>query len=111
MHHALCNIIEPIFEKTFIHDSYANRKGKGTLAAIKRLDQFKRKVSKNRKQKSWFTDTQLKGYCLKADIKHYFEEINHNTLLKIIKRKIKCNKTLWLIKKILSNHEGGGGAS
>jgi retron-type reverse transcriptase len=38
VHHALCNIIEPIFDKSFIHDSYANRKGKGTLGAIKRFD-------------------------------------------------------------------------
>ena len=37
VHHALCNIIEPIFEKTFIDDSYANRKGKGTLKAIQRF--------------------------------------------------------------------------
>ena len=46
VHHALCNIIELIFEKIFIYDSYANRKGKGTLKAIQRFDYFKRKVSK-----------------------------------------------------------------
>jgi retron-type reverse transcriptase len=38
VHHALCNIIEPIFEKSFIYDSYANRKGKGTLKALERFD-------------------------------------------------------------------------
>ena len=43
VHHAVCNIIEPIFEKGFIYDSYANRKGKGTLKAIERFDYFKRK--------------------------------------------------------------------
>jgi len=42
VHHALCNIIEPIFDKTFIYDSCANRKGKGNLFAIKRFDKFKR---------------------------------------------------------------------
>jgi len=47
VHHAICNIIEPIFDKAFIYDSYANRKGKGTLKAIQRFDQFKRKVSRN----------------------------------------------------------------
>ena len=35
VHHALCNIIEPIFEKTFIYDSYANRKDKGAHAALR----------------------------------------------------------------------------
>ncbi len=43
VHHALCNTIEPILEKSFIHDSYANRKGKGTLSALQRFDQFKKK--------------------------------------------------------------------
>jgi len=47
VHHALVNLIEPIFEKTFIYDSYANRKGKGTLKAIKRFDEFKRIISQN----------------------------------------------------------------
>lgn len=47
IHHAICNVIEPVFDKRFIHDSFANRIGKGTLNAIKRFDVFKRKVSKN----------------------------------------------------------------
>lgn len=46
VHHALCNIIEPIFDKKFIYDSYANRVGKGTLKALERFDYFKRKVLK-----------------------------------------------------------------
>lgn len=48
VHHALCNIIEPLFDRTFIHDSYASRKGKGTHAALRRFDEFKRKVSLQR---------------------------------------------------------------
>ncbi|MDP3989710.1 MAG: reverse transcriptase [archaeon] len=44
VHHALCNIIEPFFEKVFIYDSYANRKGKGTLKAIERFEDFYRKL-------------------------------------------------------------------
>ena len=99
VHHALCNIIEPIFQKTFIHDSCANQKRKGNLFAIKRFDKFKRKVTKNGKQKGWFNNNQVKGYCLKADIKHYFEEVSVNILLNIIKRKIKDRKIIWLIKK------------
>ena len=108
VHHALCNIIEPIFDKTFIYDSYANRKRKGTLAALERFDEFKRKVSRNGKLNGWFNNNQVKGYCLKADIKHYFEEVDREILLKTIEKKIKCNKTIWLIKKILENYEVGG---
>ena len=47
VHHAIHNVIEPIFDKTFIYDTYANRIGKGTFKAIERFDQFKRKVSAN----------------------------------------------------------------
>ena len=101
IHHALINIIEPIYEKTFIYDSYANRKTKGTLATLKRFDYFKRKVSRNGKTKGWFNNNQIKGYCLKADIRHYFEEIDHKILLDIIKRKIKCRKTMWLIGQMV----------
>ena len=100
VHHALCNIIEPIFDKTFIYDSCANRKGKGNLFAIKRFYLFMQKVSRNGKINGWFNNNQIKGYCLKADIKHYFQEINHKVLLNIIQRKIKCEKTIWLLKRI-----------
>jgi len=93
VHHALCNLIVPDFEKSFIYDSHANQIGKGTLKAIKRFDKFKRKVSKNNTRKC---------FVLKADIKHYFEEIDHQILINIIKRKIKDKKVIWLIKQILS---------
>src|SRR3989344_405068 len=107
VHHAICNVIDEIFDKTFIFDSYANRKGKGSLAALQRFDFFKRKVSRNGKQNGWFNKNQVKGYVLKADIKHYFPTVNHNILLNIIQKKIKCQKTIDLIKKILSNYGGG----
>lgn len=45
VHHALCNIIEPIFDKGFIYDSYACRKEKGTHKAIKRLEKFLQSAS------------------------------------------------------------------
>ncbi len=47
VHHALCNVIELIFDKNFIYDSFANRKGKGTHAAILRFEDFMRKVTRN----------------------------------------------------------------
>jgi len=42
-HHALCNVIEPIFERSFIFDSYANRVGKGTHRALERCQEFARR--------------------------------------------------------------------
>src|SRR3989344_8415249 len=68
VHHAIVNILEPIFQKRFIYDSCANQKNKGTIFAIKRFESFQRKVTNN------LTSS---GYCLKADIKHYFQEVDH----------------------------------
>ena len=72
VHHALVNVLEPIFDKTFIYDSCANRKGKGNLMALQRFDYFRRKVSRNGLvAKNTFKDANyVTGYCLKADIKH-----------------------------------------
>jgi len=103
VHHALVRVIEPIFDKGFIYDSCANRKGKGNLFALKRFDKFKRKVTENGKTKGLFNNNLVKGYCLKADIRHYFQEVNHSILLKIISRKIKDEKVIWLIRQILEN--------
>ena len=95
VHHAICNVIEPIFEKRFIYDSFANRKRKGSLKALDRFDNFKRKVSKNNTGKC---------YVLKADVKHYFDEVNHNVLINILRKKIADEKLICLIWKVLNNH-------
>ncbi|MBN1479308.1 group II intron reverse transcriptase domain-containing protein [candidate division KSB1 bacterium] len=87
VHHALYNVIEPIFENIFIYDSYANRKGKGTHKAILRYQEFCRK---NR-------------YVLKCDIQKYFPSIDFDILKTEIRRKISCQKTLWLIDTIIDH--------
>ncbi|MDD5649481.1 MAG: reverse transcriptase domain-containing protein [Candidatus Nanoarchaeia archaeon] len=94
VHHALCNLIEPIFKKMFIYDSCANQIGKGNLFAIKRFDLFKRKITKNNTKNA---------FCLKSDIKHYFQEVNNSILIKIIERKIADKQVINLIKLILKN--------
>jgi len=96
VHHALYNIIEPLFDKTFIYDSYANRKGKGALKAVKRFDYFKKKASKNNSRNC---------FVLKADIKHYFDNVDHNILINLIQKRVKDERVIWLIKKILKNHK------
>jgi RNA-directed DNA polymerase len=87
VHHAVVNILEPIFEKTFIYDSYATRKNKGTHKAILRAQKF---IKSNK----WF---------LKTDIKKYFASINQIILMNLIERKIKDQKLLSLINQIISN--------
>ncbi|MBW3018598.1 reverse transcriptase/maturase family protein [Candidatus Woesearchaeota archaeon] len=95
VHHALINILQPIFEPRFICDSYASRKLKGTLPAIKRFYQFLRKTTKN---------STRHAFVLKADIKHYFQTVDHTILLEIIRKRIKDENTIWLIKTILDNN-------
>ena len=101
VHHAIVNVLEPIYNKIFIYDSCANRKGKGNLFALKRFYSFIRKVSENGRVKGIFSRNQVKGYCLKADIKHYFEEVDYEILLKIVDRKIKDEKVMWLLKRVI----------
>ncbi len=92
IHHAVCNIIEPIFDKGFIYDSYACRNEKGTHRAIKKLESI---------LKSMRDKNSSEIYCLQCDISKYFKSIDHNILLKIIKNKIKDEKTIWLIEEII----------
>lgn len=71
VHHLIYNYIAPIFEKSFINDSYSCRKGKGTHYGIKRVDHFIRSCSLN-----YTRDC----YILKLDIKGYFMSINRTKL-------------------------------
>lgn len=87
VHHAIVNILEPLYEKIFIHDSYATRKGKGTHLAIKRAQVFLRR-------RRWF---------LKADIEKYFESVDHDILLALLGRKIKDRCMLGLLQAIIRN--------
>lgn len=105
VHHALCIILEPIFELRFIADSYANRKGKGTLAAVLKFDDYKRKISGNGKLLPYAKDNNcVFGYVLKADVKKYFDSVDHEVLMQVIGRRIHDEQVLLLVKTILDNH-------
>ena len=106
VHHALCNLIEPIIERTFIYDSFANRKKKGVHVGLERFDEFKRSVSQNGSLvKSAKDGNMVVGYALKADIRHYFQTVDNEILTRIISKRIKDEKTIWLIRTILANHD------
>ena len=87
VHHAIVNVLELIYERRFIYDSYATRKGKGTLAAIRRAQSFLRESR----------------YYIKLDISKYFASIDRNTLLEVLKRQLKDNRLLELITRIVWN--------
>ncbi|MAG20028.1 hypothetical protein CL618_01180 [archaeon] len=73
---------------------------------MQRFDKFKRKISNNGKlTNNPYTNNSVQGYLLKADIKHYFKTVNHDVLLKILKRRIKDKQVIQLTKLILENFE------
>jgi hypothetical protein len=87
VHHASCNILEPLFEKGFIFDNYACRNLKGAWKAILRLQSFINKLTVS----GGGGGGRLEGkkiYCLKCDISKYFDNIDHGVLKKIIRKKI-----------------------
>lgn len=87
VHHALCNIIEPLFERGFIHDTYANRKYKGTHKAVDRFQSYLRKYR----------------FVLKCDIRKYFPSIDHDILYTAITRRIADPDVLRLVRTIIEN--------
>lgn len=91
VHHALVAVIEPLFERGFIFDSYACRVGKGTHAGADRVTEFLRRA-----QGQWG-----RVYCLKADVRQYFASIHHGILKKLIRKRVACESTLWLIDTII----------
>lgn len=64
-----------------------------------------RKVTRNGELvKNAIDNNKVVGYVLKADIRHYFDTVDHEVLIKIICKKIGDNKVLWLVRRILENH-------
>ncbi|MES9905938.1 MAG: reverse transcriptase domain-containing protein [Sedimenticola sp.] len=90
VHHAVCNIIEPLFERAFISDSYANRPGKGTHKAIDRFQQFAKRYH----------------YVLRGDIVQHFASIDHEILLQRLTRRIDDPLLIQLIERIINSGQG-----
>ncbi len=78
MHHWLVPQLEAIYEPTFIADSYANRRGKGTHAAVKRLQGYVRQVAIG----------QGGGYFLQLDVHNFFNQIHRPTLWALLKKRM-----------------------
>lgn len=89
VHHALVNVIQPIYERKFIHDTYANRVGKGTHRALDRCTQYLRRFR----------------YVLPMDVRQYFPSIDHEILLNILAQTIVDERVLDLCKVIITSGE------
>ena len=85
VHHAVCGVLEPRFEHLFIHDSYACRRGKGTLRAVRRAQAMCRRH----------------GLFLKLDVRSYFHSVDHDVLVRFLQRRIKDARLLALLESVV----------
>ncbi|MBC8328929.1 MAG: group II intron reverse transcriptase domain-containing protein [Planctomycetes bacterium] len=85
VHQAVVQVIEPLFEPSFIHDSYACRRGRGTHRALRRV--------------SLWAGTY--PWCLKLDVEKYFPSVDHDICLELAARKLHCPPTLEILRRIL----------
>ncbi|MCR6700893.1 MAG: reverse transcriptase domain-containing protein [Dokdonella sp.] len=79
VHHWLVPHLEAIYERIFIADSYSNRRGKGTLAAVKRVHAFARQVRSG----------QGRGWYLQLDIHNFFPSIHRPTLYGLLRKRMR----------------------
>lgn len=93
MHHCIMNILEPIWIRVLIRDTYSSLKGRGIHDGVKRL-------------KKALKDKENTKYCLKMDVRKFYPSINHNILKFIIRKKIKDPDLLWLLDKIIDSANG-----
>ncbi len=98
LQHAVVGIIEPVFESIFIKDSFACRKGKGTHAGADRAQQMIRAVKREYGV----------VYALKCDIAKYFQNIDHNILIKLLKNKIADERMIKLLSGIIRSFGSNG---
>jgi len=102
VHHAIYHILYPLFDTSFIFDSYSCRLDKGTHRSVKRLEKFTRIVSQNYTKPC---------FALKCDIKKFFDSVDHEILFQLIKKKITDIKTLNLIWQIISSYNSNSSPS
>lgn len=100
IHQLIFDYIRPIFEKSFIFDSYSSRAGKGAHKAVKRFRLFCRKVSRDNTRPCW---------VLKCDIKKFFDSIDHKVLFSLIEKKITDKRIKGLIYRIIKSFETAPG--
>ena len=82
------NVCEPVFERAAVFDSYACRRGKGQLAAVRRAASFARRY----------------GWFLKMDVRKYFDSVDHSILMALLRRKFKDATVLGLFDQVLASY-------
>lgn len=94
LHHALYRKLYPLFERTFISDSYSCQKGKGTHRALSTFRKYARIVGKNNTRTVW---------VLKCDIRKFFASIDQTILVRILELYIPNEEVLWLMGQVIGS--------
>ncbi|TSA44886.1 hypothetical protein D4R52_03450 [bacterium] len=98
IHHAIFAVLNPIFEETFIPNSFSCQKGKGTHKGVEALKNILRKASKNNTKPC---------FALKCDIRQFFHSVDHKILISIIGERIKDTDAMWLIREVVDSFPNG----
>lgn len=94
MHHAVMNVMQPIWMDIFTADTYSCIKGRGIHSCAEKLKEQLR------------DDIQGTKYCLKLDIKKFYPTIDHDVLKTILARKIKDKDLMWLLGEVIESASG-----
>ena len=94
IHHCVMQVLEPIWMRTFITDTYSSLKGRGIHKGVERM-------------KLALRDRENTQYCLKFDVRKFYPSIDHDILKSIIRRKIKDPDVLWLLDEVIDSTDGG----
>jgi len=100
VHHAIYRQLYPFFDRIFIAHSYSCRLDKGTHLAIKAFNKMVGRISANHTKTCWI---------LQCDIRKFFDNINHQILLEILREYIADEKILSLLRNIISSYESAPG--
>ncbi len=97
LHHAVMNILYPLYDKIFIHNSFSCRVGKGTHKGVDAMRSMLLKASNNNTKNV---------FILKCDIQKFFDSVDHNILIRILRERIKDEKLMNLLIEVIDSFDG-----
>lgn len=93
IHHCIVQVLEPIWMKTLIADTYSSLKGRGIHKGVKRI-------------KAALKDRKNTTYCLKMDVRKFYPSIDHDILKTVLQHKIKDSDVMWILDEIIDSTDG-----
>lgn len=90
VHRLIYNALLPAFDKTFIYDVWSCRPGKGLLACIRRTQYFLKKYPRH--------------FVWRADLKKFFDNVDHEVLMRLLQRKVSEERSIWLLREVVGSY-------